>query len=629
MPGLIAIVDHSGKYDLKKLVSQMSESIKHNDSQTVHYYVDEQEGIALGRVCTGILNPEPQPIFNEDRSLAIVMEGEIFDYEDEKRRLIANGYHFKVNNDPEYVLALYQDCGEPFVERLKGFFTLIIWDVLQNKLVVANDRMGFRPLYYAKLSSCLYICSEAKGILVAPDYQRKVNIHAAGEIFNFGHPLGDKTLFMGIKTLPGASVWSFVKNNLSRKHYWRFDSKKYWNYWSGSEQEYLEELSVLFRNGVERQLAKGHKTALSLTSGLDSRAIRVVIEPSWPLVATFVHGLSNSNDFVLSDQVASRAGEIPHYRYELGEKFLSILPGLLNEVIYLSDGLTKIGGTAFLYSRSQVKDYAQVELSGGGADYSRGFGIGTQAIRRAGNRAELLQACYDKYVKKYRTPNPFRHPFLQSIDIAAFHALEKALAIPQPNTPLLMRANHFYVIEHITKLIRSYWQLVSNHLEYRLAYWDYDYINLLFRAPPELTTDERRIPKHFIRKYNYTLAGVPFQNSQYLVESFDEGLLGHTKMRIKDIIESYYRLYIAPYFPAISSYVTFSRPYIDLNEWLRSDKGIWAHQILLNRRTIERGYYSKEGVISLLNKHMAKQGNYGDQIGSLITFELWHRIFLD
>jgi len=629
MPGIIAIVDPTEKTDLKKIVSRMSESIKHNDSHMVHYYVDEQAGIALGRVCTGILNPEPQPIFNEDRSLAIVMEGEVFDYHDEKRRLIAKGYHFTVNNDPEYVLALYKDCGENFVEKLEGFFTLVIWDILKNKLVVANDRMGFRPLYYATISSRLFVCSEAKGILVAPNFQRKVNLQAASEIFSFGHPLGDKTLFNGIKTLPGASKCSFVQGNWSRQQYWRFDSKKYWNYWSGSEQEYLEELSVRFRNGVERQLAKVHKTALSLTGGLDSRAIRAVIEPSWPVVATFVHGLSNSNDFVLSDQVASRAGVIPHYRYELGEKFLRRLPGLLNEVIYLSDGLTNIGRTALLYSRSQVKDYAQVELSGSGADYSRGWGINTQAIRRASNRAELIQACYDKYVRNYTTPNPFQHPFLQSIDTEAFNALEKSLAIPHPNTPLLMRVNHFYVIEHITKLIRSCWQLVKNHIEYRLAYWDYDYINFLFSAPPELTTDERRIPKHFIRKYNPTLTEVPIQNSQYLVESFAEGLLGHTKMRIQDIIESYYRLYIAPYFPAVASYVTFSRPYTDLNEWMRTDLGIWARQILLDRKTIERGYYSKEGVTALLNKHATKKVNFGDQIGALITFELWHRIFLD
>jgi asparagine synthase (glutamine-hydrolysing) len=180
MPGLVGILKkQDNAVETERLLARMCRIIKHEDWYNVDTFLDESIGV--GRVSLGILNPEPQPIFNEDKSLCIMMEGEIYDYQDLKEELISKGHTFLVNNDPEFILHLYEDYGKEFGEKLKdmnGTFLFAIYDIRSHELIICNDRYGFRPLYWCDRGDYLLLSSEIKAILQDKSFTGSVDLEA-------------------------------------------------------------------------------------------------------------------------------------------------------------------------------------------------------------------------------------------------------------------------------------------------------------------------------------------------------------------------------------------------------------------------------------------------------------------
>jgi len=168
MPGLVGIMKkQENALNIEDLLASMCKVIKYEDWYKTDTFFNES--IGMGRVSLGVLNPEPQPIFNEDKNLCIMMEGEIYDYQDLKEELISKGHKFSVNNDPEFVLHLYEEYGKKFEKKLKdlnGIFLFTIYDKKKNELVICNDRYGFKPLYWCDKGDFLLFASEIKAILV-------------------------------------------------------------------------------------------------------------------------------------------------------------------------------------------------------------------------------------------------------------------------------------------------------------------------------------------------------------------------------------------------------------------------------------------------------------------------------
>jgi len=163
MPGLIAVVDTRDHKGLVDLSVRMCRSMKHE-----HWYTTDLwhgEGVALGRVSLGTVDPEHQPFFSEDGSLCIVMEGDIFDTKQLRNDLLSRGHSLRTNNNPELLLRAYEEYGDGFANRLNGIFVLTIWDSKRKRLIVANDRYGVRFLYYAQNNGRALFASEVKAIL--------------------------------------------------------------------------------------------------------------------------------------------------------------------------------------------------------------------------------------------------------------------------------------------------------------------------------------------------------------------------------------------------------------------------------------------------------------------------------
>jgi len=271
MPGLVGIVDR--KKASKVLLENMINSIKHESWYKIDKFLKDK--FALARVHLGILNPEPQPIFNEDKSLCIFMDGEIFDYEKEKEKIEQKGYKFYVNNDPEFCLHLYEEYGEKFVEKLNGSFVIIILDIKNQKLLIVNDRYGLRPLYYSQNNRKFLFASEVKAIIEDKEFKKEINDDAVAEFFTFGQLLGNKTFFKGINVFPPASVLVYKNGQIEIRRYWYFKFEEGRS--SYDEEYYVNTLVKLFEKSVERRLKNGKKIGISLSGGLDSSCVAVSI----------------------------------------------------------------------------------------------------------------------------------------------------------------------------------------------------------------------------------------------------------------------------------------------------------------------------------------------------------------
>ena len=238
MPGIVGFVGIHESEEAQSLLQRMAKALHDQAGFEADLYT--APGLGLGKVSLKISNSEPQPIWNEDHTICIVMEGEIFDYEYQKQELISQGHRFYVNNDPEFVLQLYEHEGDDFAIDLNGAFIFAIWDQQINKLVIANDRLGLYPIYYTQDEGKLAFASKIGALLADRKLSRSTDLVALTQFLTFDHVLGERTFLRDIKLLPPASTLVYQDGQLSIQPYWNLEFPEF--YQPKIYDQYLEGL---------------------------------------------------------------------------------------------------------------------------------------------------------------------------------------------------------------------------------------------------------------------------------------------------------------------------------------------------------------------------------------------------
>lgn len=256
-------------------MEDMLAAIRHRGPDGTGIYRDEQA--ALGSVRLSIIDIAggDQPIGNEDGTLWIVFNGEVFNYVELRPELEARGHHFKTNTDTEVILHLYEEEGPDCLGRLNGQFALAIWDASRRSLFLARDRVGIRPVFYTESGGRLIFGSEAKAIFASGLVEARIDRQALRDVFTYWSPQSPRSAFEGIRELPPAHYMLVENGTISTRRYWSLDFREETP--ARRPQEYLEELEALLIDATRIRLRADVPVGAYLSGGLDSSLTTALI----------------------------------------------------------------------------------------------------------------------------------------------------------------------------------------------------------------------------------------------------------------------------------------------------------------------------------------------------------------
>ena len=278
MCGISGILNLKEAYPIEAAtLRQMLSMLRHRGPDEFGIYLDEWVGLGNARLSIIDLAGGQQPISNEDGTLWIVFNGEIFNYVELRPDLEAHGHRFSTNTDTEIILHLYEEYGHDCLRFLNGQFAIAIWDVRERSLFLARDRMGIRPLFYTVKNGRLIFGSEIKAILAYPGVRAELDETVLEQIFTFWSTLSPRTAFRGISDVPPGYYLLVREGKLQIRPYWKQDFAENPNATSRSAQDYLDELESLLIDATRIRLRADVPVGAYLSGGLDSSITAAIV----------------------------------------------------------------------------------------------------------------------------------------------------------------------------------------------------------------------------------------------------------------------------------------------------------------------------------------------------------------
>ena len=253
----------------------MISRLAHRGPDGTGFLVEGAVGLAHSRLAIIDVAGGDQPIFNEDRTVAVVFNGEIFNYVELRAGLMARGHAFTTASDTEVLVHLYEERGERFVDALNGQFAIALWDSRRQRLLLARDRTGIRPLFHACVDGRLAFASEVKALLALPGMRRALDPMALAQVCTYWAPLAPRTAFEGVSSLPPGHVMVVEAGAVRLERYWD------WTFPAApqpprAEEEHAEELRALLVDSVRLQLRSDVPVGAYLSGGLDSAIVTAI-----------------------------------------------------------------------------------------------------------------------------------------------------------------------------------------------------------------------------------------------------------------------------------------------------------------------------------------------------------------
>jgi asparagine synthase (glutamine-hydrolysing) len=261
-----------------EILGRMAAELRHRGPDGEGFFADEGIGLAHTRLSIIDLVSGAQPMASEDGGVVISFNGEIFNYVELREELVARGHRFRTTSDTEVIIRLYEERGPGCIEALNGDFAFAIWDARREQLVLARDRMGVRPLFYAEHRGALWFASEAKALIAGSGMRAELDPIALDQIFTFWFPLAPRTAFKGIYELPPAHMLIARAGHVEMRPYWRLQYPRADEAGSGTrtEGEVAEEIRSLLTDATRIRLRSDVPVGSYLSGGLDSSLVTAI-----------------------------------------------------------------------------------------------------------------------------------------------------------------------------------------------------------------------------------------------------------------------------------------------------------------------------------------------------------------
>ena len=604
------------------VLDAMTTAIAHRGPDGHGSYADGPVGLGNRRLAIiDLSHGADQPLRTADGRYALTYNGEVYNFRELRSELEAAGRRFRTRTDSEVVLEAFAHWGPSCVRRFNGMFAFAVWDAHDQRLFVARDRYGIKPLYFARLGGTLLVGSEIKSFLAHPAFKVRVSHAHLLEYFTFQNVFTDGTLFDGVRML-GAGHHMSVRPGAAPlvERYWDFDFTE--EETGAAPEELEEELDRLFRAAVERQLVSDVPVGGYLSGGIDSGSITAVAAEHLPHLATFTGGFDMTSTGGLDVGPDERVkAEAMSYRFKT-EHYEAVLKAgdmercLPSLVWHLEDLRVGQSYPNFYVARLASK-FVRVVLSGAGGD-ELFAGYPWRYYRAVVN--DDLDHYVEKYYRFWHRLVPNRHMpdlFAPAVwsdvrDLRTIDVFRAALPNGEPPTSPEEYVNHSLHLEAKTflhgLLVVDDKLSMAHSLESRVPFLDDDLVAFAQRLP---VRHKLRDLRHVV-ELNENEPGE--KTERYFAKTRDG------KLALRRVLGRY-----VP--PDISEGIKrgFSGP--DAS-WFRGESMDYVRRIVFNDDAAMYEYLRPELVRTLVDDHLEGRANRRLLLWSLLNFEQWCRIFV-
>ena len=603
---------HHDAEEARRIVKAMADRIVYRGPDGEGYYVDDQ--VALGHRRLSIIDLEggKQPMFNEDGSLAVIFNGEIYNFQSLRKELIAAGHTFSTRSDTEVLLHGYEQWGDGLPARLRGMFTFVLWDTRTRTLFGARDIFGIKPFYYYNVDGLFLFGSEIKSFLAHPDFKKELNEQRLPEYLSIEYIPNEETMFQNVYKLPGAHMFTWHAGRLDVRRYYDI---RYHIDEAPTLEEWEQRITDTFAESVAAHQIADVEVGCFLSSGVDSSFVVNEVAKGTPHVKSFSVGYTEE-----------QYSELPYaqeFSKEIGVPNISNLVDAdqffeANRVIqwYLDEPMPNPAEVPLYFLAQNARKYVKVVLSGEGADeLFGGYPMYCQAVhfmdyekkvpaplrRAAGAIASKLpefkgkhflvrgamqpwqrymRANYvfaspeerDRYLKKdYRSKRPEEYfkPYF-----------DKVAGLDEP-TQLQWVDMHTWMLYDI--LLKADRMSMANSLELRVPFLDREMLELALSIPQRYRSGK---------------------------EQTKIALRGAALKQLPDSVAKRKKLG----FP------------VPLNDWLRQDKYAAMVREKFTGPVAEQFFNTAE-LCRLLDDHVAGRAKNMTKIWSIYSFILWYELY--
>lgn len=366
MCGFVGYVPGAAAVNHEQVIQEMSDLIAHRGPDSAGAFVDAKVVFGFRRLTIIDFSKEAdQPLYNKDRSLVLVFNGEIYNFKTLREELIQLGYTFQSHTDSEVVLVGYEAWGAQVMDRLRGMFAFAIWDANKEEVFIARDFFGIKPLYYGQASEdgTFFFGSEIKAFLAHPSFRKAVNPNALRAYLTFQYPATEETFFKDVyKLAPG--TWMRVKDGqvIEQYRYWDFDFQA--DPHMGMPQA-VEKITNVLRDSVKMHQIADVPVGAFLSGGIDSSFITALFRPEKTFSVGFKDYDGRFNETDLGHRLSEILGFQHHKRLITAEDFFNALPTIQ---YHLDEPQSNLSTVPLYFLSALAAEQVKVVLSGEGAD---------------------------------------------------------------------------------------------------------------------------------------------------------------------------------------------------------------------------------------------------------------------
>ncbi len=627
MCGIAGYINSKGGAIDRSILEAMNQSIAHRGPDEDGFYINKNVGLAMRRLSIIDLASGQQPIFNEDKTKAIVFNGEIYNYQSLRKDLDQRGHKFYTKSDTEVVLHLFDEYGVDCLQHLRGMFALAIWDETDKSLFLARDRVGKKPILYShQANGDLIFGSEFQAVLRHPSVSREVDLTAIDSYMSYLCVPAPMTAFKQIRKLEPGQWLRWKGGEIETRRYWQPDFTKKIKI---TEEEAIEETTRILRESTRLRMISEVPLGAFLSGGVDSSAVvALMAQESEQPVKTFSIGFEEQDfsELKYAKRVADHVGA-EYHEFIVRPNALDVIPTLVE---HYGEPYADSSAIPTYYVAKETRKHVTVALNGDGGDESF-----------AGYERYTAMRIAEAYS---RVPSPLRKIFVETpvnllptseLKRSRFRDAKRFLqAANLPRTERYFRWMSTFNRDAKTELYTSdFAASVAGHNASSLLENWFAKANGTGTLDATLLTDQMTyLPNDLLVKVdiasmaNSLEARSPFLDHN-LIE-FAASLPENMKMRGLET-KSLLKKVAARLVPKDVIYRRKMGFGVPIGKWFRGEMKDFVRSVLLSEKSLKRGIIKPDILERYVDEHTAGTRDHAFQLWSLLMLELWFQRFID